>query len=363
MLKGLFGLPGCTIMEFNKGDKVRFLNEEGEGTVLGKTTGNKILVLTAEGMELAFSPGELVHADTEKLHKTITAVPGKIREQKRSVVPVVQEKQEEDGSSAGADGIYLLFTPKDEEKLLECDIEIGLVNNTDYDILYAYSYKYEKEFVAMCNGSADEGSVTLLDTIVRSRMEEYATVKVDLIFYKNMPYEPLEPLSEIIKLKTVKFYKPNTYHRNPYNERLSHIISVCLFEEVQEMKKGISSDIQKKVAEFMSRKKGDGRNISRSHEFYAKQLEKEVDLHLEELLENTSGMSSGEKLNYQLNYFKRELENAISGNIRKIVFIHGIGSGKLRSEIHRILDTYQHLRYHDASFRKYGFGATEVIVR
>ena len=88
-----------------------------------------------------------------------------------------------------------------------------------------------------------------------------------------------------------------------------------------------------------------------------------MDLHLEEILDKTSGMSNAEKLNYQLNYFKRELDNAIAGNTRKIVFIHGVGNGRLKSEICAILDRHNDLRYHDASFRKYGFGATEVIIK
>src|SRR5207247_9173228 len=97
---------------------------------------------------------------------------------------------------------------------------------------------------------------------------------------------------------------------------------VCLFEEEEE-KKIMDSAFQKKVAEFMSRKKEEGATISRSHDHYARLLEREVDLHLEEILERSSGMSNGEKLNYQLNSFKRKLDNAMAGNNRKIVIIHG----------------------------------------
>jgi dsDNA-specific endonuclease/ATPase MutS2 len=48
---------------------------------------------------------------------------------------------------------------------------------------------------------------------------------------------------------------------------------------------------------------------------------------------------------------------------KKIVFIHGVGNGKLKHELRRILDAeYKNLRYQDASFKEYGFGATMVLL-
>jgi dsDNA-specific endonuclease/ATPase MutS2 len=89
----------------------------------------------------------------------------------------------------------------------------------------------------------------------------------------------------------------------------------------------------------------------------------EVDLHIEELVDNTKGMNNSAILNIQLNHFRLKLEQAMAANALRIIFIHGIGNGKLRSEIHRILTSYDNIRFQDASYRKYGFGATEVILK
>jgi len=89
----------------------------------------------------------------------------------------------------------------------------------------------------------------------------------------------------------------------------------------------------------------------------------EIDLHIHELIESHKGMSNAQILEVQLKHFRYELEKAISNNARKITFIHGVGVGRLKQEIHQILKTYERIRFQDASYARYGFGATEVILK
>ncbi|MCB0794023.1 MAG: Smr/MutS family protein [Flavobacteriales bacterium] len=86
----------------------------------------------------------------------------------------------------------------------------------------------------------------------------------------------------------------------------------------------------------------------------------EVDLHLDALLDDERGMSDGEKLQYQLDYFERMLNTAIRERKRRLIAIHGVGEGKLREEIRRLLQHFPHLEFDDADPRRYGYGATEV---
>ena len=85
----------------------------------------------------------------------------------------------------------------------------------------------------------------------------------------------------------------------------------------------------------------------------------EIDLHSNEILSDTSRMTAGQILNYQLNHFISELDNAIARKEKKIIFIHGKGEGVLREEIRRILLSHE-LVFYDAPFRFYGGGATLV---
>ena len=89
----------------------------------------------------------------------------------------------------------------------------------------------------------------------------------------------------------------------------------------------------------------------------------EVDLHIQELISNTKGLSNGDMIEIQVHHFREQLEWAIKQRIKKIVFIHGVGQGILKQEIRHRLKGYTNLEYHDASYARYGYGATEVLIR
>lgn len=92
-------------------------------------------------------------------------------------------------------------------------------------------------------------------------------------------------------------------------------------------------------------------------------VEEVVDLHIENLLPSHRGMSNGEIIDVQLRYFTKALDNAIRNNYYRIVFIHGVGKGRLREEIIALLDTYSGITYRYASYELYGWGATEVLIK
>ena len=90
----------------------------------------------------------------------------------------------------------------------------------------------------------------------------------------------------------------------------------------------------------------------------------EVDLHIEQLIDSHRGMPNRQIVDVQLAHFRRRLREAINKRMTKVTFIHGIGQGILKSEIRAILkDEYPNLEFHDGPYHRYGYGATEVLVR
>lgn len=91
--------------------------------------------------------------------------------------------------------------------------------------------------------------------------------------------------------------------------------------------------------------------------------EAEVDLHIEALSEHPERLTDIEKHELQKRYFRTCLNHALLNGVKKVVFIHGVGRGVLKSEIQNELDQYDNIQYVDAPMSLYGVGATEVYFK
>ncbi len=89
----------------------------------------------------------------------------------------------------------------------------------------------------------------------------------------------------------------------------------------------------------------------------------EVDLHIQNIVDDYSLLTPGEILDLQMSRFELSLEGAIRHEQKEIIFIHGKGAGKLKSEIQKkLINDYPRLKYQDASFKEYGYGATLIFI-
>ena len=86
-----------------------------------------------------------------------------------------------------------------------------------------------------------------------------------------------------------------------------------------------------------------------------------VDLHIEKLSDDWTRLSNFEIMTMQLKEFDKWYELAFAHHLPNFTIIHGVGSGRLRDEIHDILKTKREVKtfvnqYHP----RYGYGATEI---
>lgn len=152
---------------------------------------------------------------------------------------------------------------------------------------------------------------------------------------------------EIISLTTYKAIVLDTYG---FEEefQLSKLVVLSNEEDYENAMKNMLVDKEIKTTQRIS--KG---HLTRSI--------KEIDLHMDALSESKSGMTNHEIVMYQLNAVSKAIRETNKKHFSKIVFIHGIGTGKLRSEL-KILLNQKKIYFQDASFKKYGSGAIEVLL-
>jgi hypothetical protein len=87
-----------------------------------------------------------------------------------------------------------------------------------------------------------------------------------------------------------------------------------------------------------------------------------VDLHIEKLHNDWQHLTNAEILDIQLKEFEKWYELALAHHQPQLIVIHGVGSGKLRDEIHDILRLKKEVKsfvnqYHPS----FGYGATEIF--
>lgn len=116
------------------------------------------------------------------------------------------------------------------------------------------------------------------------------------------------------------------------------------------------------VSRAMREKQGGQKQRKRSEKREKTEPPMEVDLHIHQLTPNSRGLTNHDMLTLQVDTAKRQLEFAISKRIRRIVFIHGVGEGVLRTELEYLFGRYDNVSWYDADYQKYGLGATEVYI-
>ncbi len=89
----------------------------------------------------------------------------------------------------------------------------------------------------------------------------------------------------------------------------------------------------------------------------------EIDLHIEELVPMHKHMSNREILDLQMRTFRRCVNHAINQRFTKIVAIHGVGAGTLKTSLRTyIKEKFHYMEVMDANYKKYGQGATEILI-
>ncbi|OAV65619.1 recombination and DNA strand exchange inhibitor protein [Bacteroidales bacterium Barb6XT] len=349
------------------GDKVRFLNAVGGGVVRCFRGKDQVLVEDEDGFELPVLIKECVAvgdggmptrtAFRKPPAETPKAAPPALKPTPK-VIPVVETPEGERLN------VCLACLPIDPKALQQSRYETYFVNDSNYYLFYNYMSRRNNSWYSRANGLVEPNTRIFLEEFGKEDLNDLERICVQLIaFKKDKPYSLKNAVSVELRVDTVKFYKLHSFIPNDFFDEDALIFPV-IRKDMPEKELVISAaDLQ----EAMQQKVSADRNHPAPRPPAKHQQESsviEIDLHIAQLLDNTSGMSNADMLNYQLDKFRETLAAYVGKKGQQLIFIHGKGDGILRKAIEQELHTkYRAYYYQDASFREYGFGATMVTVR
>lgn len=347
-------------MKFKTGDRVKFLNEAGGGTITEISSQKIVKVRIEEGFEIPVLVNDLIKAD-ETTEYEQEVVPDRKRVKIIKPVSGVGDADPEsflpENIPDGAlKNVLIGFIPLNPGNPGAGDVDVYLINDDDYGLLYYLGYQENVSWHYLKTGFLEPDTKINIATFDQSGISRIKTVHIQLIFASKGRYKVQSPVERFLTLDDVRFYKEKTYKANGYFHEKAMILKVT-----DDLDKTLGTVTDTEIAEALL----DKETVSKEHPAVSGKNNEtlEIDLHIEEISGNENQLLPGEILEIQMNKFHTALEKALTGKYRRIIFIHGVGNGKLKYEIIKALnEKYPDLIYQDASFREYGYGATMVYL-
>lgn len=377
------------------GDKVRFLSEVGGGRVSGFQGKDIVLVEDEDGFEIPtsvrdvvvveqddYAMGKMISAKMEAQQKAEEHASTELHQDSRSIKSILNGHDEqtdmhvdeydaadreitfrapvqerEGGNKLSA---YLAFVPVDIKEITHTRFETYIVNDSNYYIHYSYLVAEGNAWTLKSVGEVEPNTKLFIEEFGREVLNDMGRIGVQLTAYKKDKPFLLKPAIDVqFRIDPVKFYKLHVFEENEFFEQPSLLFTIVDNDEVarplvvdsKRLKEQMYKD-EKIIAHEgkKKRQKDDGTLV--------------IDLHADELLETTAGMNAADILHYQLDVFKKTMDENKKKKGQKIVFIHGKGEGVLRHAlVHELNYRYKSCTYQDASFQEYGYGATQVTIK
>lgn len=340
-------------MKFQVGDTVLVLHSHEEGQVVD-IINDKMVMVEVRGVKFPAYTDQLdfpyfhrftqkkIVPEAEKPRQFIDQVP---KEKKKAVQKVV-------------DGVWLTFIPvfsSDEfgDDVVD-ELKVHLINRTEADFKFTYTVQYFGKPDFQLVNQVRPFEDFYLNDIPFENLNDSPSFVFDFILQppkkgKADHFETslkLKPRQLFNRIEELKQKGEATFSYKLFDEYPDHYEP----EPVMDM-----SILAAKGFKVYSA------SAARQH---LEPPKYELDLHIEKLSKDHARMNNFEKLTLQLKTMEKYLDLAVAHHLPSMILIHGVGTGKLRDEVHEILRTRNDVgsfvnRYHPA----YGYGATEVFFK
>lgn len=314
----------------NIGDRVRLLHGKEEGVIKRISSGGRIEVEIEDGFVIPAIKSEVVViAAAEKSY--FGASPAESQEAE-APLPISAPKDQ---------GLYLAFLPINDQQL-----SLYLINDSHQGYLVHVSEVFGDNHRTLFAAPLNGGEHKKFDDRVIREMDEWPSFLLRFIPIQQKLEKVISPFERQLKMKPTQFF--NHLSKAPILGK-----NVYLFAMERTTKE---LDIRSLNAELSQ--------IQPSPEPLRPQKPaRSIDLHIEALHPKPDSLSNSEKMRIQLEVFEKNLNQAIASGMDEITFIHGLGNGVLRKEIHKRLSQIGNIKYfQDTQKDQWGYGATLVRI-
>ena len=362
------------------GDQVRFMNEVGGGRITAILNKEMVSVETRDGFEIPTYIKNLVVIDPPsspsstsssviiRPHPSSPSSQSNLPTFSQSTSPQVSQSSPypevkksgftETNQHKGNDIPEFIFAalPDNPGNPPEGKILLYLVNDCNYTLIYHFAIKMAGLYTTVDAGLLEPNTKVELESIQPKGMGELPEYCFQLLYFRKSSTQLEEPVQKEIRISPVKFFKASSFVKNSYFTTPALLIKLVDHPLKAELDKLTEKDLQQ-----ITLKKDPQKRVIAE---IPKSDLVEIDLHINQLLDDTRGLANADMLKIQLDTFRKEMDLAIATGVKKIVFIHGVGDGVLKNELRRELGRkYAKYPFQDASFREYGFGATMAVLR
>ncbi len=359
------------------GDTVRFLSSTGGGRIV-KIDGQIAHVEEDDGFVTPVLLKELVVVATageEASRRDIFGGTGqKKQEQERErqskfVPTAVPEAPEPEPVVETPEGeklnVTLAYQAIELKHLSTTDFEAYLVNDSNYYLYFTYLSRADDAdgWTTRYAGLVEPNMQIFIEELSREQVGRLDRVAFQYVAFKrDKEFRLKAPVAIEARMDTTKFFKLHCFRENPYFDEPVIAVDIVKNDIPQ---RAMTLDSGSLEDALKQKRAADRRQLARPVQ---KKQPKDgplvVDLHIHELLDNTHGLSNADILNYQVDAFRKTMDENLRNHGKKIVFIHGKGEGVLRQALMKELNyRYKGHDVQDASFREYGYGATQVTIR
>lgn len=330
-------------MKFSIGDKV-ILKRTGEEGYVTAYINQQMIEIDVQGTIFPVYIDEIDHPYLKWFTEKKKAKPQAERE-----IPVEKEKFRKPRL---AKGIYLSFIPvfkPDEMEDVVDHLKIYLLNELPQSVKLKYDVRYANESEFRHEGKLHGFGHLYLHSIAYADMNDQPRFHWQLTDADNAAMAHAEG---ILRIRPAKLFEHISQLLQNNEPSFSYLL-------LQEFFPPVATEKPDKFEAPVIKPFITSSNISTQVE----PAQYEVDLHIEKLVDST-GLSNTEMLKIQLDAFHKYLHLAIVHKQEHMMVIHGLGKGKLKHEVHKILSrTPEVHKFANEYDGRYGFGATEIIFR